>query len=84
MTLFLWIGTALGATVGLLHSVYLYREINARTERPASAGINSRGFYYAVWTVGLWSLFGSYILGLWLIGSIAKALVRFRRTFSAR
>lgn len=70
MDSFIWIGTTLGAALGLLHGTYVYRTISARTP-----GISPRGLYAAVWTVALWTLFGSYVLAFWLIGCIAGAVV---------
>ena len=76
MDLFLWIGSAIGATLGFLHGVYLYRKITARASVGDATGINVRGLYYAVWTFALWTLFGSYVLAFWLVGSIGSSLVR--------
>ena len=76
MDLFLWIGSAIGAALGFLHGVYLYRKITARASAGGATGINVRGLYYAVWTFALWTLFGSYVLAFWLIGGIGSLTVR--------
>ena len=76
MDLFLWIGSAIGAALGLLHAAYLYREIAARASAAGTTGINVRGVYYGVWTFALWTIFGSYVLALWLIGAILSSVVR--------
>jgi hypothetical protein len=75
MELFLWIGSALGAVLGLLHGACLYRDIAARAAN-GGAALNVRGLYYGVWTFALWTIFGSYVLALWLVGAIASSLVR--------
>ena len=76
MDLFLWTGSAFGAVLGVLHGAYLYREIAERAPAAGAKGVNARGLYYAVWAFALWTLFGSYILALWLVGSIGSSLVR--------
>lgn len=76
MTLFLWFGSACGATLGLLHALYLYRQIAARYSTTGATGINLRGLYYGIWTFALWTIFGSYVLAFWLIGGIAHVLLR--------
>ncbi len=58
MALFLWIGCACGATLGLLHALYLYRQIAARNSTAGAAGINRRGLYYGTWTLVLWTILG--------------------------
>jgi hypothetical protein len=65
----LWAGTLVGALLGLCHAVYVFRVIEA--EAPAeSAPSYTRPAYYALWTFGLWVLFGSYVLVLWLTGLV--------------
>jgi hypothetical protein len=71
MDSFIWLGSTLGAVLGLLHGAHVYRTISAR-----SRGENSRGLYAAAWTLVLWTLFGSYVLALWIIGCVAWALAR--------
>lgn len=81
MEYFIWLGILLGASLGTIHSIQLYREISARDANfgATANGFNIRGLYYALWTFGLWCLFGSYVLALWLMGLIAKALHRILR-----
>jgi hypothetical protein len=69
MELFLWAGSAVGVVLGLVHAVYVYRCNAAR----------ARGLYAAVWTFGLWTLFGTYVLAFWLIGWVGRAAIRRRR-----
>lgn len=78
MALFLWIGCACGATLGLLHALYIYRQIAARNSTPGATDINRRGLYYGIWTLVLWTIFGTYALAFWLIGAIATALIRLK------
>ena len=68
MTAVLWAGTVVGVVFGLLHALYVYRLVIA--EGPADGpGGHLRAGYYALWTLGLWLLFGTYMLVLWLIGA---------------
>lgn len=57
----LLVGSALGAVIGLLHAGFVCRE-----RLSAGAG-RGRALYYALWTLALWTLFGSYVLVLWLV-----------------
>lgn len=69
MTEVLWVGTSLGAVLGTCHAVYVYRLVAA--EAPAEAAPSRiRACYYALWTFGLWVLFGSYVLVLWGTGVV--------------
>ena len=72
MESFLWIGSTIGAAIGVLHGAYLFREISTRASTP---GLNARGLYYALWTFILWTVFGSYVLFFWLVGVIANQLI---------
>ncbi len=67
MNAVLWAGTLVGALFGSLHAIYVYRLIAAETPAGATPG-PLRPAYYALWTLGLWLLFGSYVLALWLAG----------------
>lgn len=65
----MWAGSAVGAVLGLVHAAYVYQIVT----NWASADLEpnpTRGLYYALWTVGLWILFGSYVLILWLAGIV--------------
>lgn len=75
MASFLLISSACGAALGLLHALYLYRQIAVRGQTKGVTGVNLRGLHYGIWTVALWTIFGSYIVVLWLIGSFAAAIV---------
>ena len=68
-------GMLVGALLGVFHAVYVYRLL--ATELPA--GVTSghvHAVYYALWTLGLWVIFGSYVLILWLIGAIFYAVFK--------
>ena len=65
----MWAGSVIGALLGLAHAAYVYRIV--ANGGPAGAIPNrAHGFYFALWTLGLWILFGSYVLILWLIGVV--------------
>lgn len=76
MDRFLVIGSAVGAVLGLLHGSYLYRQQAARALASGSPGGKATGLYYGLWTFALWTLFGSYVLALWIVASIAYAIAR--------
>lgn len=76
MEIFLWIGSALGAVIGLLHGFYLYRQQTARVFAGGNSGRRVIGLYYGLWTFALWTLFGSYVLAFWILGSVAYLFVR--------
>lgn len=62
----IWVGSVVGALFGLAHAAYVYR-ITANEYAEDTGPNSARGFYYALWTIGLWILFGSYVLVLWLV-----------------
>lgn len=66
MAAFLWVGAGIGALMGVLHSVLMFRQ--------KRAGVGS-GFgmalYFSVWTLALWTLFGPYLLFFYLLGGAA-------------
>jgi len=64
----LWAGAAVGAVFGLLHAIYIYRLV-------AIDG-HVRAAYYALWTFGLWLLFGPYVLVLWVISVIPYVIAK--------
>ncbi len=76
MAEFLWLGSALGVLLGLTHGVYLYRQIAARTPTGRGPGGNDQGLDYALWTLRLWTLVGSYILAFWILGVLTYPIVR--------
>ena len=75
MAFFLTTGMLVGALLGAFHAVYVYRLL--ATEPPAGAtSAPAHAVYYALWTFGLWVIFGSYVLILWLIGAIFYAVFK--------
>jgi len=76
MVEFLWIGSVLGAVVGVLHGIYLYRQQSASA--PANDPTRNRavGLYYGLWAFVLWTLFGAYVLAFWILGAIAWPIKR--------
>ena len=79
MAEFLWLGSALGAVLGLSHGVYLYRQMAARTPNERAASGKAQALYYALWTFVLWTVFGAYALAFWLLGVLAYPVVRLVR-----
>lgn len=76
MSSLLWVGTVFGAAIGLAHAVYLWRVSLQETDSRSIA------LYRGVWAIGLWTIFGTYVLVLWIIGVIAyglTGLLPFRR-----
>lgn len=69
MSVILAIGTALGALVGLVHSVIVYGE-----QRSLPGRTRGRALLFAVWTVALWTIFGAYLLIFYLLGAALMAL----------
>jgi hypothetical protein len=74
MDIFLWIGSALGAVLGLLHGIHLYRQQAARVSAGGIRGGRAAGLYYGLWAFVLWTAFGSYVLAFWILGSIGYLL----------
>ena len=72
MDAFLWTGSALGAVLGLLHAVYLYRRRAGR----GVAGVRATALYHGLWTFALWTLFGSYVLAFWILGAVGQSVAR--------
>jgi hypothetical protein len=68
MSELLWIGSILGAVVGVAHAVYLWR---AESQGQGAA------IYRGLWAIGLWTLFGTYVLVLWVVGVIVYGLSGF-------
>lgn len=64
------IGSALGAGIGLIHAAGLARRLYARSDF-ALPGFALSGIwtplYFGLWTLLLWTVFGSYVFCLWLI-----------------
>lgn len=75
MTNVLWAGMFVSTILGIFHAIYVYQLVTAGA--PAGgAVIHGRGIYYAMWTLGLWILFGAYVLVLWVVAVVAYAIAR--------
>ena len=76
---FLWMGTVLGVTFGLLHGFSVYRN------RVADEGAGPfRALYFGAWAVALWTLFGAYLLAFWLLGAFGMTASRVLRAREPR
>lgn len=73
MSMFIWIGTAIGFVVGTLHACSIFRQ------RLAQGAGMPKAVYFAVWTLALWSLFGAYVLAFWVLGAAGIAVSRVGR-----
>lgn len=68
------VGSTFGALVGAIHAAAVFRTRVSRakdTREAADLAVKATAAYYAIWTIMLWVLFGSYVLYLWVIASIA-------------
>lgn len=76
---FFFLGTAVGAIFGVLHAPMVYRNrIADQGGSPQKAG------YFAVWAVLLWTLFGAYVLALWLMGAAGMTFSHIRHTVRSK
>jgi hypothetical protein len=64
-----------GALLGLAHAAYIYRVVAHGVPADGEPS-HARGLYFALWTLGLWVLFGSYVLILWLIGVLLYTIFK--------
>lgn len=80
MNVALWAGAIFGACLGALHAAGLAaRLLRTKGGQPGfSLGTLSTPAYYAVWTVVLWTLFGAYVLYLWLLGCLLYGIKQLR------
>lgn len=75
----LGIGMGIGALLGLAHAIGVYR---SRTKTGHGAGVvgrHARGLYCAIWTLGLWTVFGPYVVAIWVIAAPVYLAHRLRR-----
>ena len=71
MGTFFWFATGLGFIAGLAHAV----NILATQWRLPGADAKAMAMYRAAWAVVLWTLFGSYLVALWIVGLVLKPLI---------
>ncbi len=65
------IGSGLGVVAGLAHAVGIERARSA-------AGLSDSGawrLWRGLWVLALWSLFGGYLLLLWLVGLVLRPVL---------
>lgn len=70
MTTLTIVGIAVGTIIGLVHAFHVYsrrvRECpDQLVEHPVA--VRARAVYFALWTLPLWMLLGSYVFYLWVI-----------------
>lgn len=71
------IGLAAGIIIGLLHAAYVFRHVLYEPSGPrrlVQTGL--RACYYALWTVLLWTLLGTYVLFVWMVALVPYATSR--------
>lgn len=76
MNSLLLLGISFGSLAGLAHAYGLLRARRRRAVSPDAAGdgdLYSSAPYVALWTLALWVLFGSYVLALWGLATLAYA-----------
>ena len=66
----LWTGTVLGALIGVVHAFHIYRS----QSQIAGADSRAMALYRGFWAIVLWTLFGGYLLVMWVIGAIARPI----------
>jgi hypothetical protein len=70
MSTLMIVGSTVGAILGIVHAwgVYVQRIRDAKL-RGVAPGVGGRleAAYRALWTATLWTVFGTYVLVLWLI-----------------
>jgi hypothetical protein len=76
MAQFLWLGSALGAVLGVLHGVHLYRQQAARVLTGGPGRRKAEGLYQGLWAFVLWTVFGAYVLAFWILGSVGLGVSR--------
>ena len=70
-----WTGAVLAALLGLAHAAYVYRAVSSQVSGDTAPN-HTRALYFALWTLALWVLLGSYILILWLIGLVLYVIFK--------
>ena len=67
----------MGAAFGLVHAIYTYCQVVFESSIVATgngAAVPLRACYFALWTFGLWILFGCSIIALWAISVLAYGI----------
>ena len=79
MTLVLTIWMLVGGATGLVHGSYIYRLVVAESsiavaEHPVAVRVQA--CYVALWTLGLWILFGGLVAVLWVISVVVYGIAK--------
>ena len=71
LTIFMWAGAVLGFAAGLIHAVQIL------LTQPSLPGRNSKAMacYRALWAIALWTLFGGYLLLMWIVAVILRPVL---------
>jgi hypothetical protein len=71
------IGVIAGVLIGFVHGAYVFRHVRGDAG-PHGSSLRSalRASYYALWTVLLWAVGGTYVLLMWMISVVVYAIVR--------
>jgi hypothetical protein len=77
VVVFLWIGAALGAVVGVIHGLWVFR-------RQSASGGPVGALYFALWTLVLWIVFGAYVLAFWILGASGLVVSRVAKRTEAQ
>jgi hypothetical protein len=62
-------GSVVGLVLGVVHAIHSYRTFSCSAPYGPTPD-RSRGIYFALWTLVLWVLCGTYVLVLWVTGSL--------------
>ena len=75
---FLVIGSLFGAVIGLFHAAVDFRRrirIASSTQSGETLTHLAKAIYAALWIFALWTIFGFYVLALWIISAVLYALL---------
>ena len=75
MSSFLWLGTMIGAAIGVVHAFHLYQQ----RQEVGGAGAGEAA-WFALWAFAIWTLFGAYVLTFWALGAAGMAVWRLAGT----
>lgn len=71
------IGVVAGIVIGLLHAGYVFRHVlGDPSGRGRFVRTGLRACYYALWTLLLWTLLGTYVLFMWIVSVVAYGTSR--------
>ncbi|MDA9981839.1 hypothetical protein N9H39_03700 [Gammaproteobacteria bacterium] len=64
-----WTGSVVAAWLGLARAAYVYRAVSSQVSWSATP-YHIRALYFALWTLDLRALLGSYFLIVWIRGVV--------------